>query len=64
MIVDKLPPGPAFIQGPYCLYCRKAGFWHCGSGAEYCGGTPPIPGYIWQPATIGTAAGWIRGKAE
>jgi hypothetical protein len=55
MIVDKLPPGPAFIQAQDdemddCDECRD---------------TCRVPdGYVWRPATIGTAAGWIRWKAE
>lgn len=48
-----LPPGPAFIQWDPKVH-----------GNYVMPGSVPR-GYIWQPATEGTAAGWVRpmGKA-
>lgn len=48
-----LPPGPAFIQATNSQIRVLAYLPHLRF--------PEIPdGYVWRPATIGTAAGWVR----
>lgn len=57
-MTDDLPPGPAFIQW-------RAGMselpWLVSDGEIARDRHSVPPGYVWQPATIGTAAGWVRG---
>jgi len=59
ILAATIPPGPAFIAAPYCAACSAMGMLHC-SDPINCGGSPPMRGYIWSPATESTMAGWVR----
>jgi hypothetical protein len=57
MVIKPLPPGPAFIQS----LCMARSCYSCADTGFGCPQVLEVPrDYVWQAATIGTAAGWVR----